>query len=803
MDLSRSADKGYGPQPMRLRSKLSNPALGLGAVLTVALSHVAVLAFVEHYAVLSNILQIACAWLALGFCLNYALRSRDGYLRYSWLQLSAAFALWSTAQCLYFVILITKQTEPPFPSTASVLYFLVAFPILMVTVVRRTASKWEWVNWLDSAQACIFFFVLDALVFSHPSSIPVTVAYDVQSLALFLTGALRYSTAMPGPERVFFRNLFAFLSVYGVAVCLGIHLEVGYHISTCWLDLCWSTPFLLFCALSAWTELKPAALRRNQRTALPKHLHGLSALGLTVLAITAGGVLEAHHRVSGAVVLCVTFFLFALRTSTREFQLHKAHDRLEYSVLHDALTGLANRTQLHRELKQRLRPGAEHPEKTALLFIDLDRFKTINDGLGHAFGDQLLVAVAGILRSVVRPGDLLARLGGDEFVLLAADVDQAQAERIGDALVTCLRQPIQLQGRVLHITASVGVVLEELGADPDALLRDADCAMYAAKRRGKNQVQVFELSMGEKANDELWLETDLREAIDSDAVSVYYQPIYSLTKQAVVGFEALARWKHPTRGMISPAAFIPVAEETGLILMLGRKVLEQACRQVAQWNAVYQRNYTVSVNVSARQFADEGLLDVVRECLEQGALPPDRLKLEITESVLLSGVHLVDKVLKAARMLGVEISLDDFGTGYSSLSYLLRFPFDVIKIDRSFVQALDRDDQRAHLTATIVQLANRLGKQVIAEGVETTEEKLCLQAMHCDLLQGYLFSRPMPVEKVEEMLDQDGRVSAGHGDQLQPTRSTARPALSPGDSAPMNLPASWTMPTQGALLSHS
>ncbi len=788
---------------MRLCSKLSNPVLGLGAVLTVALSHVAVLAVVGHYAVLSNILQIASAWLALGFCLNYALRSRDRYLRYSWLQLGAAFALWSTAQCLYFVILITRQAEPPFPSTASVLYFLVAFPILMVTVVRRTATRWEWVNWLDSAQACIFFFVLDALVFSHPSSIPVTLAYDVQSLALFLTGALRYSTAMPGPERVFFRNLFSFLSVYGVLVCLGIHLEVDRHVSRCWLDLCWSTPFLFFCALSCWSELRPAASRRDQRAALPKHLHGLSALGLTVLAIAAGGVLEVHHPIAGAVVLCVTFFLFALRTSTREFQLHKAHDRLEYSVLHDALTGLANRTQLHRELKQRLRAGAAPSERTALLFIDLDRFKTINDGLGHAFGDQLLVAVAKVLRTVVRPGDLLARLGGDEFVLLASDVGREQAEQLANALVTCLRQPIRLQGRVLHITASVGVVLEEPGADPDALLRDADCAMYVAKRRGKNQVQIFELSMGEKANDELWLETDLREAIDADAISVYYQPIYSLKKQAVVGFEALARWKHPTRGMISPAAFIPVAEETGLILTLGHKVLKQACRQVARWNAIYERNYTVSVNVSARQFADEGLLGVIQECLKQGSLPPDRLKLEITESVLLSGVHSVDKVLNAARTLGIEISLDDFGTGYSSLSYLLRFPFDVIKIDRSFVQALDRDSQRAHLTATIVQLANSLGKQVIAEGVETIEEKHCLQAMQCDLLQGYLFSKPMPAEKVEEMLSQDERASAAYGDQPQPTRSPARPALSPGESVPGNVPALWKMPTQGALLSHS
>ncbi len=748
--------------------------LGLAAVLAVGMSHIAVLGLIGQSLVLSNVLQIASAWLALGFCLNYAVRSRDRYLRYTWLQLSAAFALWSSAQCLYFIILITKQKEPPFPSTASVLYFLVAFPILMLTVVRRSATKWEWVNWLDSAQACIFFFVLDGLVFSRPPLIPVTIAYDVQALALFLTGALRYSTASPGAERVFFRNLFAFLSIYGLLVCLGIHLE-AHQITSAWIDLCWSAPFLFFCTLLSVGELWPAPTRKEQQAGLPRQLNGLSALGITVLSIAAGGVLELHHPYAGIAALSVAFLLFAVRTSTRESQLHRAHNSLQHSNLHDALTGLANRTLLHRELERRL--AAAHAGDAALLFIDLDRFKTINDGLGHAFGDRLLVAIGQILRALAGADALVARLGGDEFVILAESSDPAEAQKLAETAVQQLRQPIRLEDRVLHITASAGIVLGRPGMNADELLRNADCAMYAAKHRGRDQSAVFEPSMGEKANGTLRLETDLREAIASSGISIQYQPIYSLTEQAVVGFEALARWQHRTRGPVSPAEFIPVAEDSGLILELGHHVLRQACRQVRQWNQTFGREFYVSVNVSARQFADQSLLHRIQAVLAETALPPNRLKLEVTESVLLSGIQPVEAVLNEVRAMGIEIALDDFGTGYSSLSYLLRFPFDVIKMDRSFVQSLDQNTQRAGLAGAIVQIAANLGKKVIAEGVETESELKCLEGMRCDLHQGYLFSRPLTPEAVTRLLDECGNRAAAVEERKQPIWAAPAAAL--------------------------
>ncbi len=787
---------------MRARRWNSSNSLGFGAIVALALLHVAVLALLRSSDLASNCIQLASAFLAFGLCLNRARRCRDAFFRYMWLQLGMAFAIWCTAQCFFLFFLVRMHRMPHFPSVADVLWLLFAFPILMVTVTRKTGAKWEWVNWLDSAQAGLFFFVLDALVFSHSHLLSSAMANDVQAIALVMAGALRYSTASQRAERTFFRNVAIYLVASGVLTALPLQLAVP-GANARWLDLCWSAPFLLFCSLVLASERSASrsAKAKPKPTRLPKHLQGVSALGLAVMSILVGGALESQHPLAGLAVLAVSFVLFAVRTSARELQLHAAHDILQHSTLHDALTGLANRTLLRRELAERLKADSAPESSVALLFIDLDRFKTINDGLGPAFGDQLLIAVAGVLGSVVRPGDLLARLGGDEFVLLAAGVDRAQAQALASSLVARLRQPIHLQERVLHMTASVGVVLGERGAEPDTLLRDADCAMYVAKHRGKNQVRVFEVSMGDKANDELWLETDLRDAIDSGAISAFYQPIYSLSKQAVVGFEALARWQHPTRGMISPAAFIPVAEDTGLILMLGQQVLGEACRQIAQWNALYHRDFTVSVNVSARQFADEGLLEAIRGVLDESALPPNRLKLEITESVLLSGVQSVEEVLNRARAMGIEISLDDFGTGYSSLSYLLRFPFDVIKIDRSFVQSLDHDSQRAYLTGTIVQLANNLGKKVIAEGVETTGERECLQAMDCDLLQGYLYSKPLPAAAVEQLLSQHRNVASSGGDHVWPIWAFPKSAPVPGESAGITRPPLWDPPVQPAYMS--
>ncbi len=770
---------------------------GFGAVLSLALGHIAALAFLRSPVLVSNLVQLLSTLLALLACLRRVALAREQFFRYVWLQLGIAFAIWFAAQGFYLSFLVAHKPMPSFPSTADALWLFYAFPILMVTVTRRTGTRWDWVNLLDAAQAGLFFFVLDALVLSHSRLLSTAVANDVQGIALTMAGAIRYSMAAPGPERVFFRNLGIYLATSASLTSLTLHLGASRY--TRWSDLCWTAPFLLFCTLVLASGRRLSSPHEEARIAsLPKHLQAVSSLGLAILSTFAGAGLEVIHPVAGLLVIALGFLMFAVRTGARELQLHRAHDTLEHAVLHDPLTGLANRAQLRRELGLRLdgKPGRDG--RAALLFLDLDRFKTINDGLGHAFGDQLLIAIAQILRSTAHEaGDLVARLGGDEFVVLTECGSESEAHGRAHAYLHRLRKPLSLDGRVFHLTASAGVVLAQPGAGPDELLRNADCAMYVAKSRGRNQAKLFETSMIQRATDELWLETDLREAVYSGGISVDYQPIYSLAGHGIVGFEALARWRHPTRGMISPGLFIPVAEDTGLVLELGKQILREACRQMENWNRVYRRNFYVSVNVSARQFADSNLLANVRSVLEETQFSPNRLKLEITESVLISGVQTVEAVLTAARRLGVEISLDDFGTGYSSLSYLLRFPFDVVKIDRSFVQSLDRDPQRADLAEMIVRLAARLGKKVVAEGVETVEERQLLERMQCDLLQGYLFSKPLGPAAIEALLQRHAEPSAWpYEEESQIWRPTkTRPDAS---SLPRHGPVSWEQPGAAA-----
>ena len=727
----------------------------LGAVLAVCLAHIMVLALVRAAAPLSNMLQLLSVVLSAGLCFYRAWQTPRGYLKEAWAQLGAAFSLWAAGQCYFLVMLLRLEHAPQFPSPADFLWLLFAFPLLMVTVRRpRPSVKWEWVNWLDTAQAATFFFVLYGLVFLRGNGLSPVSAYDVQSAGLLLAGALRYSTTSRGPERAFFRNVGGFLILYAVLTSLGNRLnEVGI-VSGSWADLCWSLPFTFFSILTLTN--RPAdniALRHEkQRAVLPSHLHGLSALGLSAMTFAAAVALHASRPVLGVLGMGFSLLLFAIRTSARESQLHLAHDTLRHSARHDALTGLANRACLRSELAHCLGEESAPGTQVGLLFIDLDRFKTINDGLGHAFGDRLLKEIASVLSATVRPHDLVVRLGGDEFVVMMENIQAREARSQANLLVERLRQPLTLEGRVVHLTASVGVVLGQAGMHPDDLLRDADCAMYVAKNAGKNQARVFELSMATKARDDLSLETDLRQTISAHGLTPHYQPIYSLSRKAVVGFEALSRWQHPTRGAILPAEFIPLAEETGLIIELGKQVLHEACRQVQHWNEVYDRQFTVSVNVSARQFADPELFRTIKTILAETGLPPTLLHLEITESVLLGGLTATEAVLNQARMLGIEISLDDFGTGYSSLSYLLRFPFDVVKIDRSFVHAIDLNPRQAELVQTVIQLARNLNKKVIAEGVETEAEQKKLEEFGCDLLQGFLYSPPLPAHLVEQRL---------------------------------------------------
>ena len=415
----------------------------------------------------------------------------------------------------------------------------------------------------------------------------------------------------------------------------------------------------------------------------------------------------------------------------------------------DALTGMANRAVLMQRVATALAQSG--PDRLPLvLFLDLDKIKRINDSLGHAAGDRLLCAVAARLRAAVRTQDTIARLGGDEYAVLAVLEQGDAAAQVAARLQAAFREPFDVDGRSLRVTASIGAVVAEPGVDAESLLAAADAAMYDAKRRGGDSVAFFTPQMRAHAVEQLTLEVDLRRAVHAgDQMHLLYQPIVRAADARVVGVEALLRWEHPERGLVSPADFIPLAELTGDIVPLGRWVVHEACRQHARWREERpDLPLTLSVNVSARQLADPELVAHVREALYRTGTPAAMLCLELTETALVSDPVGAAAVLRELGRLGVRLALDDFGTGFSSLTHLQRFPVDTVKVDRSFVRELCSAGGGAAIVASTISMASHLGIQVVAEGVETSEQRDALVALECELLQGYLFARPLPGDRL-------------------------------------------------------
>ncbi|MGD0484151.1 MAG: EAL domain-containing protein [Gemmatimonadales bacterium] len=435
----------------------------------------------------------------------------------------------------------------------------------------------------------------------------------------------------------------------------------------------------------------------------------------------------------------------------------RAELQLQHDAFHDALTELPNRGLFDDLLGRSVGKLRRQPDYLfAVLYLDLDRFRVLNESLGHSHGDQLLVAVAKRLQTCIRPGDTAAHLGGDEFgVLLDGLKEPADATLVAERIQRELSLPYVLGGQEVFTTASIGIALSAPAYErPEQLLRDADLALYRAKALGKARSEVFNLGMHALAVAQLELETDLRRALEREEFRVYYQPIVALDSGSVVGFEALARWQHPVRGLLEPAAFIAAAEETGFIIPLGRWVLQEACRTVQALNASRPGKpaLAVNVNLSPRQFRQPDLVDQVRAVLDETGLPPACLRLEITEGTVMEHAEPAMATLASLRTLGVQVHLDDFGTGYSSLSYLPRFEIDTLKIDRSFVNDMAGRGENAEIVGVIVTLAHNLGLQVIAEGVETPEQLAMLRDLRCGQVQGYLFSRPVAADEMPGLL---------------------------------------------------
>jgi diguanylate cyclase (GGDEF)-like protein len=470
----------------------------------------------------------------------------------------------------------------------------------------------------------------------------------------------------------------------------------------------------------------------------------------------------------GPFVLTVIAYLVKQRTDdlsrvngllTRENTARReTEEQLSRRAFYDALTNLPNRALFIDHLTNALERNKRYPDRVfAVFFLDVDRFKVINDGLGHFGGDQLLISISSRLKKNTRAVDTVARFGGDEFAILMEDAgDISAVQDLSDRIMGEMAAPFHVLGHEIFATVSIGIVLSNQSDydQPDELVRDADIAMYHAKARGKACHVIFDATMQAEAAATLWFETELRRAVEKNEFTVYYQPIISMKNNEIIGFEALVRWQHPTRGLIPPMDFMAAAEETGLILPIGQWVIREACRQLREWQDQFPqyRDVTVSVNVSSKVFAQPEFYDVIEQILRETGLDARKLRLEIVERMLIENPEPAAHLLKRLQDLNVRFDIDDFGTGYSALNYLRQFPINGLKIDRSFIKALAFNKNSAEIVKIIIALAHALNMDVIAEGIETTEQLEIFRTMKGEYAQGFFIFRPMDSKAVEDLL---------------------------------------------------
>jgi diguanylate cyclase (GGDEF)-like protein/PAS domain S-box-containing protein len=435
----------------------------------------------------------------------------------------------------------------------------------------------------------------------------------------------------------------------------------------------------------------------------------------------------------------------------------RAEEQLIHNALHDALTGLPNRALFLEHLRRAMGRSPRRKKTFGVLFLDFDGFKLINDSLGHIEGDSLLKMIARRLESLLRADDVVARLGGDEFTILLDELTSSKdALFVVERIQEILKEPFILGGREVFISTSIGIALRDAKyKTPEEMLRDADIAMYRAKSKGKGRHEIFNREMREQVSNRLRLETELRLALERGEFSVFYQPIMEIAANQLIGFEALVRWFHPERGQVMPGEFIPIVEETGLIVPLGEWILRESCRQIREWQRRFpaRSDLTISVNLSCKQFMQQDLAERIAEILRETVLEARFLRLEVTESHVMENSDMAITIMNRLRDLGVQLSIDDFGTGYSSLSYLQRLPINYLKIDRSFINLMNSNHENGEIVRAIVMLAKNLNMQVIAEGIETEEQAMKLISLDCPFGQGYLYSKPTDAGHAEDLIE--------------------------------------------------
>jgi diguanylate cyclase (GGDEF)-like protein len=469
--------------------------------------------------------------------------------------------------------------------------------------------------------------------------------------------------------------------------------------------------------------------------------------------VRSDGAVRTVHSLGGGVVdeFGVVTRMFGTCQDITERRM--LEDEVQFRAFHDPLTGLANRALLIDRLDHAIARRLRSDSSLALLFLDLDDFKMVNDTLGHSAGDELLIEVGRRLSATLRPSDTMARLGGDEFAILLEDADAEVAESVAARIQSVLAQPMRIQQQEeVVVRSSIGVLVADGKPSADEMLRDVDIAMYQAKLGGKNSYEIFESTMRGAVIDRMKAKADLRASLDNDEFVLHFQPIVDLPTGEIRGMEALVRWEHPERGLVSPADFIPLAEESGLIVPLGTWVIQEGTRKAKELQDATGQEFSLSVNLSAKQLSQSDLVAIVSDALDASGLAASDLILELTESVLLEGSDKVQHVLTDLRDLGVRIAIDDFGTGYSSLAYLRRFPVDILKIDRSFISGVTEGPEESALAEAVVKLASILNLETVAEGVETEAQRAKLSMMGCHAAQGFLFARPAPSEVIEKKL---------------------------------------------------
>jgi diguanylate cyclase (GGDEF)-like protein len=685
----------------------------------------------------------------------------------------------------------------PFPSVAD-LFYLAAYPCIFLGLVGvcRTSGDGRRENFNDAtvvalaAMAVSWHFVMGSTL--HRSDLSafgkaVLLAYPLMDIGLLFV--MVRSLVFGSARLTFHRILAVALTSTLVADSAYDYIvqHAGYSTGNV-IDAGWLLNYVLMAFAALHPSVAATVPARPFDPASPRRVPILALAGFVGPAILLANNVTGLHGdtaviavtspvITALVVLRMSWLLQGIRAQSLKAErdaLHlaealEARERLEsdlrHQAFHDPLTGLANRALLYERVQEALPEAAASRDLVSLCFCDLDGFKTVNDSLGHKAGDELLTVVSHRLNSLVRPGDTVARLGGDEFAVLLEGVDSpATATRIADRIVAAMREPIQIGDHQITLSVSVGLSFADPSKSTEQLLSEADVAMYEAKAKGRSRWESFEVSMRSRSLERLELANGFRGALERGEFALVYQPQFSLPDAGLEGFEALLRWRHPTRGVVPPNRFVPLAEETGFIIPLGRWVLERACEQAASWAADMDPagSLTMAVNLSGRQMQDPGLCDDVRTALSLTGLAAERLVLEVTETSLLDDSEDTSAVLAGLKDIGVRLGLDDFGTGYSSLSYLRRLPLDVLKIDKSFVDPLVADGaQEEALVSTIVDFAHVLGLRTVAEGVETEGQLAKLNRLGCASVQGFHLSRPLTAGDAAELISR--HLGAGLG----------------------------------------